>query len=237
MMNRIYSYLFYAVGILCLLCAAFFSNPYLIAFTAILLLFSALYLNTGHIINNILIKRSNIIEIYNGYRLSNNLDSAVKKLGNGYYAVSVALLMIEKSSNASHETIRSLVESIHEPFEFGILLKEADRKRLLEGIEVKRRMKEISLSRIDAKQQDRLNALRREIDTLGLEIENIKKSGKALEVIVKLSSFAKSEVEADAEREAVASIRHIADAFSAGLGVDYELLKGEELLGFLEVNA
>ncbi len=236
MMNRLYSYLFYAVGVLCLVCAAFFSNLYLIALTSVLLLFSALYMNSGHIINNILIRRSNIIEIYNGYKLSNGLDSAVKKIGNEYFAVSVALLMIEKANGASHETIRSLVESIHEPFEFGILLKEADRKRLLEGIEVKRRMKEISLSRIDPKQQDKINALRREIDILGVEIENITKSGKALDVIVKLSSFAKSEVEAEASRESAASIRHIADAFSASLGMDYEILRGEELLGFLEVN-
>jgi hypothetical protein len=235
-MNRIYSYLFYGIGILCIVCGIFFSDLYLIALTSILLLVSAVYMNSGHIVNNFLIRRSSIIEIYNGYRLSSNLDSAVKKVGNGYYALSVAIIIIEKTSNAGQEIIKNLVESIHEPFEFAILLREADRKRIIEGLEVKRRMKEIALSRTDSKLHDKINGLKREIDILGLEIENIRKSGKALEVVVKLSSFARSEVEVEAAREASSSIRHIADAFSASLGVGYELLKGEELLDSLEVR-
>lgn len=234
--NKIYSYIFYALGVLSLICGVFLSNVYLIALTGILLLFSAVYFNSGHIVNNILIRRSNVIEIYNEYRLSTSLDSVVKKAGNEYRAVSIALLIIGKANNATHDVIEGLMEGIHEPFEFGILLREADRKRMIEALEVKRRMKEIVLSRLEPKHQDRINGLRREIDILSTEIQSIRKGGKALDVIVKLSSFGSAENEVEASREAANSIKHIADSFSAALGVEYELLKGEELLDFLEVS-
>lgn len=235
--NRAYSYLFYAAAVLCLACGAFLSNAYLVLSTSVLLLLSAVYLNSGHILNNVLIRRSSVIEVYNGYRLSEGLDSAVKKVGGSYQARSIAVLIAEKAGGASHEAIRNLVESIHEPFEFGIMLREADRKRIMEGLETRRRMKEISISRMDQKKQDRMNALKREIDILDSEIENVRKGGKALEVVMKLGALASSESRAEAARESSASIRHIADAFSASLGLGYEILKGEELLAFIEAHS
>lgn len=233
-LNRIYSYVFYTLGVLCVVLAAFFSNLYLIAVTSILLLLSAIYLNSGHIVNNILIKRSNIVEIYNHYKLSSELDSAVKKIGNGHHALSIAFFRIEKPNNASNDAIKALLETLHESFEFGILVKEADKEKMIETLDTKRRMKEITLSRIDSKHQDKINALKREIDILAAEIQNIRKSGKALEVLAKIISFGNSENEAEAAREASKNIKRIADSFSAALGVDYKIIKGEELLNVLE---
>ncbi len=236
-MNRVYSYLFYAAGVLCLIVGAFFSNVYLILFTSLLLLLSAVYLNSGHILNNLFIRRSGIIEVYNGYRLNENLESAVKKLGERYVSRSVSLLRPGKDTAAGPDTIGRLIESIHEPFEYSILLEEADRKRILEGLETKRRMKEIALSRLDQKKQDSVNAVRREIDIVSTELENIRKGGKALEVVMKLCASAESENEAQAARESSSGIRHVSDAFSASLGLDYRILRGEELLGFFEAHS
>jgi len=233
-LNRLYSYVFYALGVVCIICAAFLSNAYLVTATSVLLLISALYLNSGHIINNILVRRSSIIEVYNGYKLSNNLDSAVKRIGERYRGVSIALLRIEKGNNASGEAVKGLIESLRESFEFGISVREADRRRIIESLDTRRRMKEISLSRMDSKRQDKINALKREIDLIGSEIQSLRKSGKALEVVARLSSFEEGESEAEAGREASSKIKHIADAFSAALGVEYDILRGEELLNFLE---
>ncbi len=235
-MNRIYSYLFYALGTLCVVCAALLSSAYLAALASLVVLISAVYLNSGHIVNNLLVKRSNIIEIYNGFRLDNNLESAVKRIGDEYRAVSIALLNPGKVDTAMHDAIKALIESVHEPFEFSIMLKEADGKKMIESLDTKRRMKEILLARLDSGKQDRINALKREIDILGTEIQNVRKGGKALDVILKLCAFGSSVNGTGAARESSAGIKRVADAFSSALGMDYEILRGEELLNFIEAN-
>lgn len=234
--NKIYSYLFYGSGILTLAAAIFLANPYLIAFTSVLLLLSSVYLNSGHIVNNLLLKQSSIIEIYNGYKLSNGLDSVVKRVGDEFYAVSIALLNSDKSISTNTDAIRNLIESLHESFEFSILIREADKKRLVENLDVKRRMKEILLSRLGSGNYDKINALKREIAVLDGELESIRKGGKALDVIIKLSSYSRSLSEGQASREASEVLKRIAEAFSGSLSLDYRVLQGEELLNFVEVH-
>ncbi len=234
-LNRIYSYLFYAAAVLALICGAFLSNAYLLVLTAALLLLSAIWLNSGHMLNSLLLRRSAVVEIYNGYRISEGLESIVKRIGIGYRAWSIARLKVDRRSSCTGEAVRALIEGIREPFEYSIILGEADRARILEGLETRRRMKEITLSRIDQKKQDRINALRREIDIVAAEIESVVRSGKALEVVMVIRSYADSESRSGAAGESARRIRHVADAFSAGLGLEYEVLSGERLLGFVEM--
>ncbi len=234
-LNRVYSYLFYAAGVMTLVCGAFLSSAYLLVLTAAMLLLSALWLNSGHVLNNLLLRRSVVVEIYNGYRISEGLESIVKRIGNGYRAWSVARLKVDRMSSCTGEAVKALIDGIREPFEYSIILGEADRGRILEGLETRRRMKEIALSRIDQKKQDRINALRREIDIIAAEIEGVVRSGKALEVVMVIRSYADSESRSAAGGESARRIKHIADAFSAGLGLEYEVLNGEALLGFVEM--
>lgn len=236
-LNKVYSYLFYGTAVLCLVAAALLSDAYLVLATAILLLASAAYLNSGHIINNLLVRHSAIVEVYNGCRLSERLDSVVRKVGDAYVSESFAVLRQERPVSAGHEAMRNLLESIREPFTFSVSLREMDRGRMVEGLETRRRMKEIALSRMAQGRRDRANALRREIDILNADMESIREGGKALEVLMHLSTQSSSHDPRDAARESSSSIRKVADAFSAALGVDYEVLSGEELLGFVEVKA
>lgn len=235
-LNKAYSYLFYSASVFTLIASALSGNAYLIAATAVLLLLAAIYLNSGHIVNNLLIRHSSIIEIYNGYKASNSYDSAVKKVGNGYLSISAAVLILEKANEAGQEAMKNLIEGLHEPFRFGIALKEADKKRLVEELEVKRKMKEILLSRTDTRQYAKANELRREIGILDSDIENIRKGGKALDVIISISSFSRSESESEAAIESADSLRRVVDAFSAAFSIEYRILNGEKLLDFLEAN-
>ena len=236
-LNRTYSYIFYGGAALTLAGSAISGNAYLMAAAAVLLLLAAVYLNSGHIVNNLLIKRSAIVEAYNGYKASSTYDSAVKKMGSGYLGVSAAILLLEKSSEAGQMAMKNLIEGVHEPFKFTIMLKEADKRRIVEELEVKRRMKEILLARTDQKRYDRANELKREISVLESDIESINRSGKALDVIVGISSFSRSASEAEAAMESASSLRRVVDAFSAAFSIEYRILGGESLLDFLEANA
>ena len=93
--NKRYACMLYALGACSILCSFIFSNGYVAAVSAFLVLLSAVYFNSGHIVNNFLIKRSAIIEICGGFKVSRNLDSLVKKTNEGYAAMATALIRID----------------------------------------------------------------------------------------------------------------------------------------------
>jgi hypothetical protein len=233
--NKRYACMVYVLGVCSVLCSAIFANGYVAAVSAFLVLLSVAYFNSGHVINNFLIKRSAIIEMYDGFKVSRNLDSLVKKTNEGYIAIATALVRIDSKKTVENGKIKELIEGIRVPFEFSIALKEVDGKKLLESMETRRRMREIVLSRVSRKKEDKINSLRREIDVINDEISNIKKGGKALDMTVKISSFSSSVSELEAVREVSSNIKQVGDSFSVTFGVGYDILKGEELIEFIGV--
>ena len=233
--NRLYAYLFYGLAALALASSLFFYNAYLLAFSIVLMLISAVYYNSGHIINNILLKRSLIIETYNGYSLSDDLYSAVKMVGDGNYSVSMATLRLNRGAEAENSKVLSLLEGLDQPFEFIIQLREVNKKSLLESLETKRRMKEIAFNRITGS-YDKANELKREISVIEQEIVNIRGNGKALEVLIRLKTTSVSVDKSEAARSSARNIEHIANSFSTMLNASCEILKGEALLSALEVS-
>ena len=97
-------------------------------------------------------------------------------------------------------------------------------------------MKEIELNRIMPANRNKAGVLRRELEVIGSEIESLRASEKSLEVLMSVTSIARSESEYQALLEASAGIRRVADAFSSASGTGYEILKGERLAEFLEAS-
>lgn len=228
--NRIYSYMFYALSVLMLIVSVFFYNIMAFVLATLLIFLSALYFSSGHIINNILLKHAFIVEVYNGYRLSDNITSAVKKIGGDYHSISVASLSLNRGVSVKSSDMLALIEGISDPFEFSISLREIDRKALLESLETKRRMKEISLSRLSQGKYDKANEIKRELEVFDSEIEGIRSKGKALDVSIRIRTVAISGDEIEAERASFASLVHVSEAFSTVLNASYNALKGEALL-------
>jgi hypothetical protein len=233
--NRFYSYLFYGTAILVFFASLFFGNAFLLLITAILLLLCAVYFNSGHIVNNLLVKRSKIIEVYNEYRLSNDLYSASKKVGDSYRSVSIAMLRFDNNASIKPETFKSILEGLKVPFEFGINIAEVDRKRLIESLSTKKRMLEISLSRLDSRAYDKINHVKSEIEILENDIKGILGGGKSFNIAIKLKTASASQDLFEAEREAKRNIESLANSFATALGVEYEIVKGESLLEAVEV--
>ena len=226
-LNKLYSYAFYALALLVLIASAIANSSY-VFISAILLLLSAIYLNSGHMINNMLIKRSKVIIIKNGYKLGRNFSSAVIRNGDSYIGISIAEFIVNKPVDKS--SFEPIINNIKDPFEFSISLREVDRTRLIESLETKKRVKEISLSRIEPKMYNKINQVKKEIEVIEKEMANITSGGRSLEVSIKVKAIKNSTERMEAESEPPRSIIRIANAFCTNLGLDYRILAGEELL-------
>lgn len=231
--NKMYFWLFYALSAAIMLLSIISYNIYLIVLSSSTLLIAAIALHSGHLINNFAIKKANIIEIKNGYKLSQNLVSASRRLGKSYDSVAVAILRPRIGFNYNGEKMRELLESAKEPFEFSISINEIDKKRILDSLETKRRVKEISISRLKPNSYDKINNLRRQIEIIDNEIANMGSGGKSFEVSIKIKTFSSSDSEYDSELTAAKNIETLANKFSAAIGVDYEIVKGESMLNFI----
>jgi len=77
--DKLFAYSFYAISICSLLFSLLFGSALLAFLALVIALLSIIYLHAGKLINNLLIKNSRVILLSNGYELSNNLYSAVKK--------------------------------------------------------------------------------------------------------------------------------------------------------------
>jgi hypothetical protein len=232
--NRIYSYLFYALAAVMLLASAFFHNIYLLVAAIFLLLASAVYMHSGHMLNNLLIGKGKVIEVYNKYKLSESLSAASKKVGNTYFSVSCAILN-RVSGDRNGEQICSIVSNTEFPFEFSIGMRSVDKEKILDGLEERRRLKEIEISRADPKKYDKANCLRRELGVIEGDIRSIR-GQKPLAMAIRLKTFASSRDENDATIESSQNMERIASAFSSSLGFEHEILKGERLLEELSLE-
>ncbi len=230
LLNRAYSYAFYAAAaVVVALSTAFGSFPGLLA-SGILMLLSALYFKSGHIINSLLIKRSKVIALRNDYKLSSNLASLTRRHGAVYDSFSLAALRFDGPIDIPADSLRTLFEGIREPFEFSFSAMQADKKRLIDALDTRRRMKEISLSRLDSRKYDRSNQLKREIQLIESDIETISKGGSAFDTVVKLKAMSTADSEAEAARQSLRSLERICDSFLAATKLGYDIIKGEELL-------
>src|SRR5579864_7325799 len=114
--NKAYFWLFYALSALLALLSIISYNVYLIILSSSMLLAAALYMHSGHIINNLIIKKSKVIEINNGYKLSQNLVSASRRSSGHYDSVAVAMLRTRAGFIYNAEKLKELLESVKEPF-------------------------------------------------------------------------------------------------------------------------
>lgn len=230
--EKSYFYYAYAMSAAILVASAATGMPALVGMSALLLLVSVILLNSGHIINNLLVRRGNIIEVSGNYKIGRGLGSISTKDGNEFKSVSIALLSPRSGSQIKAEVVKDLLDSITEHFEFSIELLEVNKAKILENLRTRLRMKEISLSRIGPKAQDKISSLKRQIDSINGDIDSLVSGGKSFQFAIKIKSICKSEDQSEAEHNSASSIEILASKFSASLGLDYEILRGERLLEY-----
>ncbi len=230
--NKNNFYMAYALSAAIFITALILSNPAILLASALLLLFAVIMLHSGHIINNLLIKRSKIVMLSGNYRISTNLVSISRKEGELFRAISIALLKPRAGSEVKSHSLKDLLDSLNERFEFSVELSEADKTKILDNLRAKLRMKEIALSRIGEKSYDKASFLKRQIDLINGDISSLASSGKSFQFVIRIKSISTSDDQNDAEAYSAKNIEILANKFSASLGLDYDILRGEALLDY-----
>ena len=123
--NKNIFYMAYALSGAIFIAALIFSNTLILIAASSMLLLAALSLHSGHIINNILIKRSNIVMVSGNYRISQNLNSISRREGESFRSISIALLKPRSGSEVKSNSLKDLLDSLNEHFEFSVELAEA----------------------------------------------------------------------------------------------------------------
>jgi len=227
--DKLFAYSFYAISICSLLFSLLFGSALLAFLAMVMALLSIIYLHTGKLINNLLIKNSRVIVLSNGYELSNNLYSAVKKGNSFYESISIAILIVNSQISNNGLAFEQLLDKLKVPFEYSIELKELNKKRILDELETKLHMKEIQLANEKPNSKE-LGRLKREIGIIESEINAINSGGNPFNVEFKIKCRAASTSLIEATSVSQRNAELVANLFATSLNVGYRLLKGEELL-------
>ncbi len=225
--NRVYAYAIYALSVVVFLLSLVSLNPYLLAFTTVVIFASVVYMHSASMINTILMKRFGLPYAHAGYSLSDDGRSVTKKDAGVYTATCAAMLNVKK--NTDTRGIGNVIGSIRVPFEFKVALEPVETKGIVEGLETRRRIKEIELSRLDSKDYTKANAIKRGIEAIEEELNAIKGGGKPIQMVITVKTSASSASLADAEIKAHEQIDSLASAFST-MNLAFEVLSGEKLL-------
>jgi len=231
--DRTYSYAIFAFAVLALISAALMGSPLLIVLAIVLSLLSVIYLHSGHIINNIILGRSGIVEVSGGYSLHESMASAVRKYGQYYKGISVAELKIDSAASYSSSQFAGIIEKSGVPFTFTIGIRNIDRKTFTEALETKRRMKELAISNTPSDSYDKLNRLKRELSMIEGELKRVNDGSKPIEAFAYVSSSAVEKSSSEAANASLRQLEEVVSLFKASLGVNCSISKGEELMRLL----
>ena len=228
--NIVPFYLFYSTSVVFFGISILVYSSGIMVFSLVLLLIASIYFNSGHLLNNLLIRRSAIVEIINGYSLGPDLKSIVKKSSDEYEGLAAAVVKQKADSIFNEAAFSRVVENFSDNFEFSIRLREVDKRRITEELETKKKMKEIAISRTAVAKDSKLGAQKKELELINNELQNISGSKKALEVDMRIRTFSHSADDVDAGIKAYKELEKLISIVSSTTNLECEILSGERLL-------
>lgn len=231
--EKIFAYMLYAAGVCAVILSAISSSPWLALLSAALLLASVVCFHSGHLINTILIRRSGVIIMSNGYRLSGTMHSLAKSERGRYKAVSVAVIRASSRVSDQGRLFAEIIEKYRLPFEFSIALTPVDRKKVVEDLQTRLQTKEILLSHTDSSDYAKANSIKREMELISNDLSAISGGNPPMEAVCRVRSFAFEDTEAEASRSSLRHLEQLCLMFSSHFGSSYTILSGEDLIGLL----
>jgi hypothetical protein len=183
----------------------------------------------------VIIKRSGVVQVVGDYELEADRVSAVKKRGQQFSALCAATLRDFPTKEISRENIERIISSSNSPFRFVVQVEKLNTGKITHDLKTKRRMKELELSKVNAKKgSDSGKVVEREIELLESEIKSISSGAVPLKTQIYIMSFASSESKFSAQERALSQIKEISGEFSAVLGAGFEVLAGPELISLIK---
>ncbi|MGC8671651.1 MAG: hypothetical protein ACP5TJ_02045 [Candidatus Micrarchaeia archaeon] len=228
-MQKLMAYAFYALALLVFAATIFSRNYALLLLVSFFLLLSSLYFGASKFLNAQLLAllSGKLSKTVSGPTLSVDAKAVIKRKENAYVAIAAAELRAEKQIDQS--TIASILNRLSFDFDYVVSIRQLDSKKFTEGLELRKRLKEIEIEKCNRKNYNRLNELRQQLDMIESEIAKISGS-KPLSAKILLKTFAENASPYIAAKEACTNMETIASSFSSEAGFSYTVLKGEDLL-------
>ena len=232
-------YLLLALSALTLVASIATLNPFLVAATALLLLSAVSVFKLWYIIDSLIFKHTNLIEVFNGYELSGDRSCAILRKGGMISATTAAAFTVGKGAAPDGAQMENLIANFSHPFKFIMQVERLNTDKVSDDLRTKRSRKEIELSRIDQKQQNlpRINQIKREIEQLEHDISVISSGNAPLRLAYYAVTCAVSDTSYDAEEQAKSRIRELSSQFDGLLKSKSMVLKGPDLLDLLKLDS
>ncbi|MGC8572061.1 MAG: hypothetical protein ACP5RI_01740 [Candidatus Micrarchaeia archaeon] len=237
------NYILYAMLAVCAIIAVssiISLNLYLILFDSILLLLSIALFAFSDIFHNLIIKHSNIIQVFNGYELSNDRSIAIFRSNGKVCALSAAMIDPSNVDELSKDKIEHLIGNMNYPFKLVMKTDKLDIKKIIDKLQTKKSMHEIAISRLNSNNSKHslyINKLKREIEIIEHDIASISNGTVPIKLIYYVMTVAVADTVLEASERSKSQIKEIAAQFNVMLSSHSSILEGDDLIRLLEIDA
>lgn len=235
-----YQYLLLGICLILAVLSVFTLDVYVIAFSSVLALIAVLIYKAWPLIEPLIIRRTNIIQLLEGLELSGDRSVAIRKVHGGFSATASALLIVQKSNIIAGDKVENIIAHTSAPFKYTLYAQRIELAKLLDKLQTSKGIKEIQLARIadtsKGRSALRANQLKKEIEQLEHDITSIGSGAVPIRVAYYLSTSAFSDKRFEAEARSKAQIKQLASEFDALLGSSSKTLTGDELIAVLRLD-
>jgi hypothetical protein len=210
----------------------------IIASLAIALLSVSVY-RLHYVIDSLVFKKTNLIQVIGDYELHGDRAAAMRRTGGKFTATAAAILETNPKTGLDKGKIENLIANSHIPFKFVLQVEAINMEKLVDKLETRRNMKEIELSRTNGSKSNTLkvNALKRDIESINQEIVLVSTGGKPLKISQYVMTSSISDSSFSAQEHSKSQIRELSGQFSAMLGVKSTILSGDDLVNALRFDS
>ncbi|MCL5430445.1 MAG: hypothetical protein M1504_03125 [Candidatus Marsarchaeota archaeon] len=237
-MNEIVPYVAISTSLLSALASLATLNPILIALTATLSFASLFVYKLWYVVEAVLFKHTNIIQVFDGYELSDDRLSAMRHVGGSASATAAAIIYAGKG-DIDKSKLENIITHVNFPFKFSMQVEMLPLEKLVNRLQTKRSEKEIALSRMGSNASNlvRINQLKREIEQIEKDIKSITTGETPLRIAYYIFATAVADSTYGAQERAISRIRELSSQFDAVLGSRSKQIGGDELLHLLKIDS
>jgi len=216
-------------------------NIALIAASLAVAIFLAALYKLDYIVDSVIFKRTNLVQVVGHYELSGERSAAVMRFNGKYSATAAAALEPALNSRIERVKIESRIGNSRCQFRFILQIEPVDVNKLLDRIDTRMGMAEIELGRLISSNEKgniaKIERLKRQIEHIKGERGRIGSGGTPLKLSEYIMTSATSDNRFVAQERAKSQIRELASEFGALLGSKADILAGNDLLELLKLDS
>lgn len=232
-------YVFMTFFFIALALAVLTLNAISVVFGILMLSISIFVYKGWYILEDLIFKHSNIIELLGGYELSGNRFTAIRKTGNVFISTTAAAIDTSHIGEMDREKLENLIKNTNKPFKLVMYVQKLNTSKMFNELKTKQYMKEKEIERASRSKynEGKVNHLKREIIQIENDVNEITSGKIPLKLAYYIVASSYSESMFTAQENAIFSIKEISNAFNGILNSEVRLLEGEELAELLRFDS